>query len=538
MVGKGALIVIFGFISAFTVYQLKLASTAVSATDNFNQEYINTLVHESALSAMNIGITEVWDKAVKDSSFSFVINNCSTSVIINSVGLDTVKLKVKSWRYAFHEETFRISRKAKKIQDSVVAYFVYNTPASRFFWFTNEEGNIYWTTGDSVWGPVHTNDVLKTSGAPVFYGKVTAKLGISPLPDYWWNNAKFYGGWEIGVENQVPTDLEHLIHAAIAGNGGAATNTKSIYDTETTFEFLSSGDVIRTVGDNPPDTVSLEEIAPTGVIYSTEDIRVKGTLNGIVTLCSEQNIWIDDDIVYAGSGESDDHDDEEKEEDKETRGGKKGHKDDDDDEEDEDHDDDEEEDDDHDDEEDEDHDDDEEEDDDHDDEEDEDHDDDEEEDDDHDDEEDEDHDDDEEEDDEHDDEEDEDHDDDDDEEDENDDNDSQSSSDDILGLVAKYNVIVTDNPANNDDVEIHAAIMAINGSFLAENYDSRPVAGELRVVGSMVQNSRGPIGTFNWWNKQLISGFNKNYRFDTRFSAISPPYYPYVRQLRLVAWWE
>ncbi|GEM_PF-486412 len=472
MIGKSALLVILGFISAFTVYQLKLVQTAVNATDNFNREYLNTLVHESALSAMNIGITEVWEKQVNDSSFSFVINNCSTDVVISPVGIDTVKLKVKAWRYAFNEEIFRKTQKKDKIRDSVVAYFVYNTPASRFFWFTNEEGFIYWITGDSVWGPVHTNSVLRTSGAPVFYGKVTAKLGISPLPDFWWNQAKFYGGWEIGVENQIPTDLSPLYNAALAGNNGAPANTKSIYNSVTSFEFLSDGNVIRTVSNNPPDTVSLSEIAPTGVIYSTDDIHVKGHLNGVITLCTEQDIWIDDDIVYSTSNGSDEDEDEDHHEDDDDDSPEdNAHPDDD-----EHHDEDEHQDDD-----------------------------------------------------EHQDE---------DEHHEDDEEDSGSNSSSILGLVAKNNVIVTDNAANNDNVEIHAAIMAINGSFYAEHYNTRPVAGELKVVGSMVQNIRGPIGTFSWWNNQILSGFSKNYRFDTRFSAISPPKYPYVRQLRLDAWWE
>lgn len=418
MIGKGALLIVLGFISAFSVYQLKLTRTSVNATDNFNSQYERTLTHESALSAMNMGVTEVWDKKVTDSTFMVVLNNCSTSVSIASIGLDTVRLKSKSWRYVFDEETYRSSQTAQKIQDSVVAYFTYSTPISHYFWFTNQEGFIYWITGDTVWGPMHTNDVLRTSGSPVFYGKVTAKMGINPLPGAAGNDAKYYGGWEIGVDSSIPTDMSPLIAAANAGNGGAPTNTKSIYNTVTTFDFQSDGNVIRTVGSNPPDTVALSDIAPTGVIYSSDDIRVKGSINGQVTLYSDQHIWIDDDIVCA------------------------------------------------------------------------------------------------------------------------DDPTTNPNSDDYIGLVADNDVIITDNAANNSDVNIQAALMAINGKMYAEHYDTRPVAGALRITGSIVQNQRGAIGTFSWWTGNIVSGFSKRYRFDPRFSIASPPYYPYVRALRLISWWE
>jgi len=78
--------------------------------------------------------------------------------------------------------------------------------------------------------------------------------------------------------------------------------------------------------------------------------------------------------------------------------------------------------------------------------------------------------------------------------------------------------------------------MAINGQFTAQNYDSRPVSGELKITGSIAQKYRGPVGTFGWGG--IISGFSKRYKFDSRCASLSPPSYPYVRELSLVSWWE
>ena len=111
------------------------------------------------------------------------------------------------------------------------------------------------------------------------------------------------------------------------------------------------------------------------------------------------------------------------------------------------------------------------------------------------------------------------------------------NSDDILGLVADNDVLVTDNAANNADCTVQAAVMAINGNWGAENYSTRPISGILNFTGSIVQNKRGPVGTFSW-GKGIKSGFLKRYRFDPRLSSMAAPYYPSINSMRLVSWWE
>ncbi len=138
-------------------------------------------------------------------------------------------------------------------------------------------------------------------------------------------------------------------------------NTKAMYDTLTTLEFLSTGQVLRTIG-AVTDTMLVNLMAPTGVIHSTADVRVSGTFDGQLTIYSEGNIWIDNDLVYANNPLVD------------------------------------------------------------------------------------------------------------------------NTSDDILGLVAANNIIATDNAANNTDLTIQASLLAINGEFYAQNYDSRPVSGDFSVT--------------------------------------------------------
>ena len=114
------------------------------------------------------------------------------------------------------------------------------------------------------------------------------------------------------------------------------------------------------------------------------------------------------------------------------------------------------------------------------------------------------------------------------------------SCDDLLGLVADRNVIVADNAANSTNCRIDGCVFTRTGSFIAENYSTRPVSGTLNLAGSIVQDERGAVGTFS--GATLRSGFSKRYRFDTRLSdpTFRPPYYPgyYTKTFAVSGWWE
>lgn len=422
MFGKGALIYVAGFSLVFAIYTARLSDLTTKASDNFNQYFVENTVHEAAQTAMNFAVNKVWDTSTTADSFYIYDNSCTTFVSISEPNLDTVLVRVNTHSRVFDPEYYVSKGVTKPVEDSIFAYFSYDIPASRYFWFTNTENGVYWIAGDTVWGPIHSNGVLKTNGDPVFYGKVTAHTGINPPPTSHGSDAHFYGGYEIGVDVELPTDMTPMETAALSGNGGAPGsggadwNEKSMYNEEVWFEFLSDGDVIRTIPSiGVLDTVTLTDIAPTGVIQCTENVHVKGELNGQVSIHTDHTIIIENDITYA------------------------------------------------------------------------------------------------------------------------DDPLTNPNSDDILGLVADEDCLIADNPANWADVEIQATIMVPNGSFGAENFSTRPVSGVLYLTGSVVQDSRGPVGTFT---HSVTHGFSKRYYYDPRLQSMAAPYYPTIRELHLVSWWE
>lgn len=118
-------------------------------------------------------------------------------------------------------------------------------------------------------------------------------------------------------------------------------------------------------------------------------------------------------------------------------------------------------------------------------------------------------------------------------------------SNDALGMIAKRDIVVTTSAPNN--LKIHAHMMATgqydtnstsDGSFGVENYDTRAASGNLTVVGGIVQYDRGAVGTFNSGTGALISGFNKNYTYDTRFENDPPPNYPPLSDDLIFGYWR
>ena len=111
----------------------------------------------------------------------------------------------------------------------------------------------------------------------------------------------------------------------------------------------------------------------------------------------------------------------------------------------------------------------------------------------------------------------------------------------VLGLVATNFVRVKHRVARDDDdydtctnvntaqhpllqdVRIDAAILAMEHSFIVDNYACGAELGTLTVNGAIAQRFRGPVGTTRSGGTR--TGYTKNYNYDDRFRFRSPPFY-------------
>ena len=112
-----------------------------------------------------------------------------------------------------------------------------------------------------------------------------------------------------------------------------------------------------------------------------------------------------------------------------------------------------------------------------------------------------------------------------------------SSSTDMLGLVSEGEVQVDDQAhlfTGQEDLTIHASVMALNDSFSVENFNVCCYRGTLNILGGLIQNNRGPVGTGSISN--IYSGYSKNYQYDNRLKASIPPSFPRESVFSIVYW--
>jgi len=73
------------------------------------------------------------------------------------------------------------------------------------------------------------------------------------------------------------------------------------------------------------------------------------------------------------------------------------------------------------------------------------------------------------------------------------------------------------------NLEIYAAILAVNHSFIVDNFKCGAPLGKLTLHGAVAQVFRGTVGTHS--GETVVSGYTKNYAYDERLEVESPPYF-------------
>ena len=123
--------------------------------------------------------------------------------------------------------------------------------------------------------------------------------------------------------------------------------------------------------------------------------------------------------------------------------------------------------------------------------------------------------------------------------------DPNSNPGNILGVYSHANDIVlwdgsggTQGTPNN--VVLHGVFMANGregqtGVVTARAYDSRSAQGQARLLGGVIQRYYGPFGIFNSRTGQLLNGYFRDFRYDTRLArGFAPPYFPTLGQWKPV----
>jgi hypothetical protein len=416
MVGKASLIYVIGFATILGYLNFNLSHQVTSASDASVMYYDSEAAHSLAMAGAQMALAKFLQDSTWNGPISYAASDPpgSYDVLRNGRTIRSIA------RYA--------SSNGDLLRDTVEVYlgqrFNTENSFSVFAWMTNNEKGVFWITGDTINGKMHSNSTLNINGSPVFTGKVTTTAAFSSPPGKNGNNAIFLDGYATKAENiQFPSDLSDLVYYA----GPYLYNSDIWVSMEAGTP--TSGDGVALVRTSPMgfplDTVRVNVGGFNGVIAGRQNVHVQGTLDGLPTVTSQKDIYIDGNCVY----EMDPR---------------------------------------------------------------------------------------------------------------------YTSSNDMLGLVAENNVVVVDNPANYNNVMIQASIFARRGSFLAQNHTSTSSGsnggkrGYIFLLGSIVQNTRGAVGSHV--GGILQTGYSKSYTYDVRLAnnMTRPPHYPgfYSWTLPITGWWE
>lgn len=104
---------------------------------------------------------------------------------------------------------------------------------------------------------------------------------------------------------------------------------------------------------------------------------------------------------------------------------------------------------------------------------------------------------------------------------------------DMLGIVAGKQVVVIDNTANRNNINIHASLFNNDGGITVQPLSpSSPNMGIMRIHGGLIENTAQTTGYTNG------AGYHQVIKFDKRFSTTTPPFFPATQQYEIVSWFE
>jgi hypothetical protein len=414
--GRTSLLMVLGFNIIFAIVGYTISNVASWAYQNYVDYYNRSVAREIAGSAANMGATNItitpnWRVGYPKTNFNG--GTFYDSCISTAADSGRVRLCVVA------------TYDGISYTDTVLLGL---TKFSKFAYFSNVEGGINWATGDTVWGPFHSQDQLTVNGSPVFEGRTTSLLGYVKSPSS--STPQFLGGYESGVNIPLPANFNNMDSIAQAG-GIWLHGTKDVYITL----YGNAKAVLRykawTVA--PFMIVKIDSFPFTlhqVIAVDSCNVHLRGVLRGQLTIACTQktgsstkagNFWLDSSVVCFSDPLQVD------------------------------------------------------------------------------------------------------------------------TSKDMLGLVCDNGLWIKDTAYQNipaNGFTIQASMLSRTMGFGAENYNTRPIAGQINMLGGVQQYQRQAVGTLGGSPAHIVTGFGKNYRYDNRLLLVSPPFYPTTGTYEVLSWYE
>ena len=293
--GKASIIYVIGLslIVSYGLFNINAAGT--DAVNNYTTYYGRTIAHEIAASGANIGCADVFLNPASCTPYTNIdFHGGTLNVGFTVTGNQIFVRSVGEFQVGNDTEVDAVTVELR------------NQSLARYAWFTNFEADMggqvtSWSTGDTAWGPAHTNDKFNINGTPAFMKKATAFQSAVPSK----NKALWAGGYEWGIKIPYPTNLNSFVTAATDPSNG-----RCVVGADGILTFDQSGSVRLQVPSNSfdqtyPSTQSLTQNGAFAVIGG--NLYVQGTVRGDLSIGAMSqsglggNVYITGDIRYANN---------------------------------------------------------------------------------------------------------------------------------------------------------------------------------------------------------------------------------------------
>jgi len=280
--GKSLLIFITGFLSIAVLQVQNISKSGKAAQINLYTDYEKVMVKNIANSGIELALAKISENADWRAGFA---NLTIADGIVNVTVID---------RGDIDDDVLDITSVATfngRIDSSKTRFYAHskNLSFSRFAYLSNTEPTIWFTTNDTLEGPVHTNGRFHMTGTPVFNGYVSSvSSGYSKLG---YTNPQFNAGSKFGAPLvKIPNDMNDLKDAAF--DEGHYVSGGDLY-----LHFNGDGTYNYRIGSSGP-WIRKSISSANGAIYCQRNVYVEGIVDGTVTIGGSKDIYITDDITY------------------------------------------------------------------------------------------------------------------------------------------------------------------------------------------------------------------------------------------------
>ena len=295
MGGKAILFVVLGFSLTFLIIGQNFNRVTLKATDNMTNYANIQISHNIALTGANIACNAFYINPNWTAGYSNVSYQGGSYTVTYQL-MDAVKLIKRITSISTFQGFNGYS--LNTYHDTVIVTFQPSRFSRYAYYSTSEGGTIYWATGDTVKGPLQTQDYLRVSGNPVFLGMVGTKLGVIKKNGSS-DHPQFLGGLLTGSDVPINSSGVSSVETFALTNGLTFTGHDTVY-----LNFKGDSLKYRYTWNGKDTTKKISTIAPNGVIFvKNGTTRIKGTIKGQITLGCDNvtkggSVYLDSSIAY------------------------------------------------------------------------------------------------------------------------------------------------------------------------------------------------------------------------------------------------